>query len=178
MTKKWDDMHELLRHSRHDWLNVIQLIKGNIALKRLDRVEEIINEVINKAQNESKLSDLKIPLLAGELLTINWENHLYETEVEIVGEVLDLSRHEKILKQWCNNLIELFDEISSPSSENHLLITFDLYPKEATITFDFQGKVMNVPLVEEWIVKNKTDGLVIKESSVTSSEVYITVALV
>ncbi|UTW70045.1 Spo0B domain-containing protein [Anaerobacillus sp. HL2] len=35
------------RHSRHDWLNFVQLIKGNLTLKN-DRIEEIIQEVITK----------------------------------------------------------------------------------------------------------------------------------
>ena len=30
--KKLDDV-EVLRHSRHDWLNKIQLIKGNLRIK-------------------------------------------------------------------------------------------------------------------------------------------------
>lgn len=33
MTSK-KDMLDVLRHSRHDWLNVIQLIKGYLALER------------------------------------------------------------------------------------------------------------------------------------------------
>ena len=37
------DVINALRQTRHDWLNVMQLIKGNLALKRYDRIEEIIN---------------------------------------------------------------------------------------------------------------------------------------
>lgn len=55
---------ELLRHYRHDWLNVLQLIKGNLALNKLNRVEEIIREIVIHTENESKLSNLQIPKVA------------------------------------------------------------------------------------------------------------------
>ncbi|MCD8502937.1 MAG: Spo0B domain-containing protein [Bacillaceae bacterium] len=35
MKKDWDDVLSVLKHSRHDWLNMVQLIKGNLALKKI-----------------------------------------------------------------------------------------------------------------------------------------------
>ncbi|WP_312471145.1 Spo0B domain-containing protein, partial [Neobacillus sp.] len=46
MGKEWDIV-EVLRHSRHDWLNRLQLIKGNLDLNRIDRAKAVIDEIVN-----------------------------------------------------------------------------------------------------------------------------------
>ncbi len=33
--EKEKELLEILRHTRHDWLNVMQLIKGNLTLKKI-----------------------------------------------------------------------------------------------------------------------------------------------
>lgn len=43
---------EALSHSRHDWLNKLQLIKGNLALGKVGQAENIIDGIIVEAQNE------------------------------------------------------------------------------------------------------------------------------
>lgn len=63
MEKDWDTV-ELLRHSRHDWLNKIQLIKGNLTLGKIDRIKEIIDEIVYHTEQESKLSNLPISLFS------------------------------------------------------------------------------------------------------------------
>lgn len=45
MDKNWTTI-ETLRQTRHDWLNKIQIIKGNLELNRIDRVKGIIDEII------------------------------------------------------------------------------------------------------------------------------------
>ena len=69
MEKEWDIV-EVLRHSRHDWLNKLQLIKGNLDLNRIDRAKAIIDEIVIEVQHESKLSNLHIPLFASLLFKV------------------------------------------------------------------------------------------------------------
>ncbi|BBP91222.1 hypothetical protein BsIDN1_48400 [Bacillus safensis] len=54
-----NELIDLLSRSRHDWMNKLQLIKGNLTLEKYDRVFEIIEEMVIEAQHESKLSNLK-----------------------------------------------------------------------------------------------------------------------
>ena len=60
INKEWNTV-ELLRHVRHDWLNKLQLIKGNLDLNKIDRAKEIIAEIVIETQNETKLSNLNFP---------------------------------------------------------------------------------------------------------------------
>ena len=63
-----------LMYFRHDWMNKLQLIKGNLSLQKYDRVVEIIDEMVIDAKHESKLSNLKTPHLAFDFLTFNWKS--------------------------------------------------------------------------------------------------------
>ena len=45
MDKNWTTF-EVLRQTRHDWLNKIQIIKGNLELNKIDRVKGYIEEII------------------------------------------------------------------------------------------------------------------------------------
>ncbi|MEC2072098.1 sporulation initiation phosphotransferase B [Alkalihalophilus marmarensis] len=155
MTKQWE-LIDALRHTRHDWLNVIQLIKGNLALKRYDRIEQIIEEVTAQSLNESKLSVMDTPDVAAFLLTYNWECSKMKIDVDVIGEIQSLKANEDKLYRTCQTIINQMAELSSSSSENHLLITFLFtHNKEESgnhnncqLTFDYQGILqMNK---EEW----------------------------
>jgi stage 0 sporulation protein B (sporulation initiation phosphotransferase) len=76
MKKEWNII-EVLRHSRHDWLNKLQLIKGNLDLNRIDRAKAIIDEIVIETQHETKLSNLHIPLFASLLIRANWESNIF-----------------------------------------------------------------------------------------------------
>ncbi|WP_096201448.1 sporulation initiation phosphotransferase B [Bacillus sp. FJAT-45350] len=177
MKKRWDVI-ELLRHSRHDWLNVVQLIKGNIALNRLDRVEDVINTVIQQARNETKLSNLGIPLLTEEFLTFNWENHLYKIEFEVLGEAADLSKNDNELLLWCQTFFNLLDETLEQGVDNHLLVTFQLIDTHQLI-FDFQGQLSNPARIEEWLKEMNTnkESFTISDCTLNDQEILIVLTL-
>ncbi|WP_100371957.1 Spo0B C-terminal domain-containing protein [Bacillus sp. FJAT-45037] len=151
MTKQWEIL-DALRHTRHDWLNVMQLIKGNLALKRYDKIEQIIEDVTNQSINESKLTMLNVPKVATYLLTYNWLCTSMKVDVDVIGETMPLSVHEDNLIKLSQEIIEKLADSSSSSSENHLLVTFLFanHSKEdqCQITFDYQGTLQMKK--EEW----------------------------
>ncbi|WP_158211656.1 Spo0B C-terminal domain-containing protein [Alkalihalobacterium alkalinitrilicum] len=167
----------ILSHSRHDWLNVMQLIKGNLALNRPERVEEIIHSVIQQSQNESKLSNLNIPAVVADLLTFNWENHYYELEIEVIGDVKDLSHYENVLHEWCSNLMKLIDQCCDEGTENHLLITFQLLEDEIKLIFDFQGQFKEISSITSWFQSPSSELFKITEKQISVNEMFFVVAL-
>ncbi|WP_216829411.1 sporulation initiation phosphotransferase B [Alkalihalobacterium elongatum] len=174
---KPNEIIDILRHSRHDWLNVIQLIKGNLALNRPERVEEIIQSVIQQSQNESKLSNLNIPALVADLLTFNWENHYYELEIEVIGDVKDLGHYESELHEWCSQLMKLMDQCCDEGTENHLLVTFQLLEEETRLIFDFQGQFKDYSLIESWFLSPSSDLFFITERETSVNEMFCVVTL-
>lgn len=138
MKKEWDAV-EILRHSRHDWLNKLQLIKGNLALERFDRVNEIIEEIIIETKNEAKLSNLKAPKLAGLLMMFNWEDRYFSLEFEILGEERNLSDYDGELTAWCISFFYTLNEVIKPFAENYLIISIQLSDEDIRFIFDFRG---------------------------------------
>jgi stage 0 sporulation protein B (sporulation initiation phosphotransferase) len=150
MNKEWDIV-EVLRHARHDWLNRLQLIKGNLDLNRFDRAKEVIDEIVIEAQHESKLSNLNCPLFASLLLKSNWEGHSFQLEYEVLQESESLTINDLVLTNWTNSLFVCLNSAIEPFQENHLSITIDLQKDGVRFFFDFSGIIIKNELIEQFL---------------------------
>ncbi|WP_349408015.1 Spo0B C-terminal domain-containing protein [Pseudalkalibacillus sp. SCS-8] len=137
---KWDTV-DLLRHARHDWLNHLQLIKGNLALDRTDRAQEIIEQVVHEAKNEAKVSNLHMPRMAELLLTYNWQQNAFRLDYEVIGKERDLSEYDNPLYNWTSAFLTQLGKVIECEAEPHLMITIQLLEEKARISFDFAGKL-------------------------------------
>jgi len=153
METKWTTI-DLLRHSRHDWLNKIQLIKGNLALGKMDRVSGLIEEIIIDAKQEAKLSNLDMPCLAELLLTGNWRHYTFELGFEIIDDIDGFAEQDRSLTGFMLDFFEALNQQVTGSSV-HTLIVMISSSEEASlrIGFDFQGRVNSV--------ENLFDGLAV-----------------
>ena len=154
MNKDWN-MIEVLRYARHDWLNKIQLIKGNLALNKIDRAKEIIDDIVAEARQEAKLTNLNVPQFASQILTYNWENHLFQLEYD----VLDGSKCDYLDDEWLANWTSSFFACLNSSIkqyyENHLSVTIDPQIEGTRFFFDFRGIITNKDQVDAFF-KNKS----------------------
>jgi stage 0 sporulation protein B (sporulation initiation phosphotransferase) len=153
MKKDWDTI-ELLRHTRHDWLNKIQLIKGNLSLNKIDRVKEIIDEIVLETQLESKLSNLNIPQFASLLLTYNWESHSIHLEYEIL-EGSNFTKSYQIdddhLTSWTNDFLVELDKSIKAFHENHLSVTIEGQQTGIGFFFDFRGIITDIEQLQSFL---------------------------
>ncbi|ESU30804.1 hypothetical protein G3A_20485 [Bacillus sp. 17376] len=138
MKKDWDTI-EVLRHARHDWMNQLQLIKGNISLNKVDRAKEIIEEIIMEARQDAKLSNLHLPQFASTLLTCNWENHHFQLEYEVMDSQNFHRLDDQLLTRWTEQLFDALNSSIEPYQENHLSITIEPQEKGIGFFFDFSG---------------------------------------
>ena len=150
MEKQWDII-EVLRHSRHDWLNKLQLIKGNIDLNRIDRVKTVIDEIIIEAQNETKLSNLPMPGFVSLLLKSNWENPSFKLEYEVLSESSAVKLDDEILTNWTKQFFQCLHNAIEAYQENHLSITIEPQSNGLRFFFDFSGIIINGELIEEFL---------------------------
>ncbi|MFC0561815.1 Spo0B C-terminal domain-containing protein [Halalkalibacter alkalisediminis] len=141
------DVLKALRQTRHDWLNVMQLIKGNLALKRYDRIEEIIEQVTQQSICESKISEIQATSVVYFLLTYNWFSSKMKLEIDVAGEVFSLEKNEVHLLRLCEEITEKLTNECTIDTENNLLITFLFTEHKCELTFDFQGKLQKK---EDW----------------------------
>jgi stage 0 sporulation protein B (sporulation initiation phosphotransferase) len=150
MEKEWDIV-EVLRHSRHDWLNRLQLIKGNLDLNRIDRAKAYINEIVIEAQHESKLSNFQLPLFASLLLRSNWEKHLFLLEYEVLNDIEAVKVNDVILSNWTKTFFICLDQAIEAFQENHLSITIQPQSKGVRFFFDFSGIIIKKELIEQFL---------------------------
>ncbi|WP_078545357.1 Spo0B C-terminal domain-containing protein [Litchfieldia alkalitelluris] len=177
MKKDWNTV-EILKHSRHDWLNKIQLIKGNIALERLDRVKEIIEEIVIETQNETKLTNLQLPSLAAFLMTYNWEQHKFTIEFEVLGELINLSEYDQSLTEWCEQFFSLLEKHVDANGENHLFVSVELFEEETRFLFDFSGIIENTEVITQSLKKKTLKNIELIDCSVHTHELTVSVRLV
>jgi stage 0 sporulation protein B (sporulation initiation phosphotransferase) len=150
MDKEWDIV-EVLRHSRHDWLNRLQLIKGNLDLNRIDRAKAYINEIVIEAQHESRLSNLHLPIFASLLYKSNWENHLFQLEYEVLSDLEAVEINDEILSNWTKSFFICLDQGIEAFQENHLSITIQPQSDGVRFFFDFSGIIIKKELIEQFL---------------------------
>ncbi|RFU65855.1 Spo0B domain-containing protein [Peribacillus glennii] len=143
MDKEWKTV-EVLRHSRHDWLNKMQLIKGNIDLNRIDHVKAIIEEIIIESQHESKLSNLDMPKFVETLLTANWRSFLFRVEFEVVSLELGCCELDEFMASWIENLFDSLSQTLCNYGENVLFVSIDENKqRNLRLSFELQGTIEN-----------------------------------
>lgn len=177
MKKNWNAV-EILRHSRHDWLNKLQLIKGNLSLNRVDRVNDIIEEIIIDTKNETKLTNLRATQLAGLLMMFNWEEHYFILDYEIIGDGRDLSMFDGELASWCKKFFSTLNEAVKPFAENHLIVSIQTSAEDTRFFFDFSGIIEDTAKVINYITSHpqeNLDSINILEYQVHNEEMMVTI---
>ncbi|GLB58357.1 sporulation initiation phosphotransferase B [Cytobacillus sp. NCCP-133] len=156
MEKDWN-MIEVLRHARHDWLNKIQLIKGNLSLNKVDRAKEIIDEIVVEAQQEAKLTNLNLPEFASLLFTYNWENHSFQLEYEVLDDAMAGRLDDRILSKWTGSFFACLDSAAKTYHENHLSVSISQEKEGARFFFDFSGIITDMDRMEKFLNKEYAD---------------------
>ncbi len=150
MKKEWNTV-EVLRHVRHDWLNKLQLIKGNIDLNKMDRVKEIIGEIVVEAQHETKLSNLNLPHFTSLLLLHNWEMESFKLEFEVIDDYKRGILDDNELTQWTSTFFTILNESIKSYYDNHLILTIEQQQDGLRFFFDFCGIIENKESLEPFL---------------------------
>lgn len=143
MNEKWTII-DTLRYARHDWLNRLQMIKGNIALGKIERTERIIDEIVLEMQQETMLTNLQLPLFAELLLTHNWKENRFTIEYEVIQKTKQLNLDDHRLTEWMARLFQWINEGSLPAYENQLYITLNMTDENSRFLFQFNGIIENI----------------------------------
>ncbi|WP_113930150.1 Spo0B C-terminal domain-containing protein [Bacillus sp. P14.5] len=152
MNNEWN-LVEALRHARHDWMNRLQLIKGNMDLGRMDRAKQIIEEIVAEAQNESKLSNLRMPKFSEWMLTYNWQTHYIKLEFEVLeAEEPDIG--DDSVFNWFTGLFSVLENCVKPFEENNMMVIIKICQQEARFELDFNGIIVDKENLQDWLEKN------------------------
>ncbi|AIE60890.1 Spo0B C-terminal domain-containing protein [Bacillus methanolicus] len=155
MKKDWNTV-EVLRHVRHDWLNKLQLIKGNLALNKIDRAKEIINEIVNEAQQEAKLSNLEMTEFASLLLTHNWENHAFQLEYEVMDNMETPAVNDQLMTEWTRSFFSCLNNSIEAFHNNLLSVSIESGEKGTRFFFDFRGNITDKEKISAFLAEKNS----------------------
>lgn len=172
MNKDWDNI-EFLRHVRHDWLNKIQLIKGNLALNKSERIKDIIDDIIMEAQQEARLSNLNIPHFATKLLICNWEKNHFHLEYEVLNEQKCQEIEDLTLSNWTGEFFKTLNSSIKQYHDNHLSISIEPLQNETRLFFDFSGIIEDKQLLMDYLAKEYSNSMKVYKQEITENELVL-----
>lgn len=151
MDKNWTTF-EVLRQARHDWLNKIQIIKGNLDLNKIESVKGYIEEIILESQQDARLSNLKLPKFGELLMTANWNNWRFECEYEVIEVFEGFSNLDTLMYEWTKRYFHMLEKQLDPFSEN--ILTVSLCKSEGidmSCSFHLQGKLKDLESLKSFL---------------------------
>ncbi|WP_071460261.1 Spo0B C-terminal domain-containing protein [Bacillus massilinigeriensis] len=172
MKKEWDTI-KVLQHVRHDWLNRLQLIKGNLSLNHVDRAKEIIDEIIVEARHEAKLTNLNLPQFASSLLTCNWDNHFFQLDYEIADLPHRGKIHDSLLAEWAEDLFSALDGSIEQFQDNHLSVLIEPLNDGIRFFFDFCGIIKDKSILKGFLENHAEPSLVLDAWNIHDTAVSI-----
>ncbi|HEY4551853.1 MAG TPA: Spo0B C-terminal domain-containing protein [Bacillaceae bacterium] len=156
MNENWNVI-EVLRHSRHDWLNRLQMIKGNLSLGKTEQALRVVDQIVMEMKQEARLSNLRLPKMAEMLLTHNWEKHLFRIEYEIMSECGSFDIDDGLVTDWLQSLFDCLDRASLPNHDNYLYLTMERQGDAVRFLFHYNGIIKNTDELNNWVLdKNQS----------------------
>lgn len=140
--KEWT-LIEGLRHARHDWMNDIQLIKGFLALNKLDDAVRVADHIIVKAVQESKLCNLGMPGIAEMFITFNWEKHKFLLEFDINDELVIEKVDDGLVTGFFQSIFSLLDQHISQYSGQHVYTEFFEKEGRLAVRIEWTGELVD-----------------------------------
>lgn len=168
---------DILRHARHDWLNQLQLIKGNLELGKTERAKEIIDEIIIEARHESDLSNMGLNEFSTLLLTYNWKQRFFTLEFEVLELTGRFPLEDEFIAAWTRDLFNYLESSLDPRGENHVSVSIEVTSEKSRLLFDIRGEFFSNSHIMNYIhkhpIKNSTIQLMDEMDSEISFELTI-----
>lgn len=145
------DTVQLLRHYRHDYLNKIQLIKGYLSLGKLDKVNEVLEDIVKLSENETNLSNLNMPLLAELFLTYNWQVSSVKLKYDVIKNGNSLHLNDEFVVQWFERFFEKIENAAQNFNDNELYIRIKLDNQELSFFIEYNGILEHTESIEQFL---------------------------
>ncbi len=128
---KADEVVKMFRHYRHDLLNDLQLVHGYASMGNMDKMKEIIQNILKKSEEERKLTQLNCPHFMLWLMNFNSTYENIRLTYRIQLKAGDFSTIDLSLLATCNEIIQHLHKYFSKDSlyDGELYIYDDASPK-------------------------------------------------
>ncbi|WP_202080208.1 Spo0B domain-containing protein [Caldalkalibacillus salinus] len=144
VSNKEEQLLNLLKHYRHDWLNDIQIVKGYLTLGKIEDAQRHMDRIIFNAQDESRISQIGDAELAYELMTYNWVQKKvklhYELDLEEEQDLRTVTVKYPTLKEWVQGILKLSQDVCIEEADNNLYLSFDVKSDVLELSLELDGQ--------------------------------------
>lgn len=130
---------KLIGSARHALLNDLQLIKGYLFLNRVEKANELVDQLTVRLRTQAQLSHLRIPECAFYLITFGWSAHPFHFSINVNGPETDLSASDHTLTRFIRNFLNVLEKFASDTGTNAAAVTFDTDGTAVNVTESFEG---------------------------------------
>ncbi|WAA10253.1 Spo0B C-terminal domain-containing protein [Fervidibacillus albus] len=167
--KNWDPI-ELLRHTRHNWLNKLQVIQAYLTIGNEKRVKELIDEIIFECEQEAKLSNLPFRQLSTFFLTYPFENNPVLLKYEVDSDGTANGTMDEKISMWFQQLMKNINEAVFIGEENEMYIKIEVKNQSIRFFIHFTGLIEDGNPVENFI--KQADATLVVENFQFSKETF------
>ncbi|TDQ37971.1 Spo0B C-terminal domain-containing protein [Aureibacillus halotolerans] len=148
--KKWSSV-ELIRHYRHEWLNKLQIIHGNLQLNNTAEAERIVEQIIHATINESNLTNTGMDRLTEYLLTFSWTTRVCLIDYEVIGEVREIKTLDDAIYTFVSSFVDTIEHNADTSKEQWVAVTLELASDGVHCNLSFEGKLVDEAPLNRWL---------------------------
>ncbi len=154
---KEEDMVELLRHYRHDWMNQIQLIMGYASMGKLDKVKAKLDDFVAEAENERKLQNLNMPKTIIWLMSFNWRYDNFRINYQVDLEDTTIPINDDKIHTRLNKMMGILIDHSSKMElyNGEFTLKKQLETGNVQIFVSFQGDFQNVDNLQQLLLEDQ-----------------------
>lgn len=156
---------DVLKYSRHDHMNELQIIKAYADLGHYERIKPKIDQYIQRAAQESRMTALVIPDFVEWALTYNWASPKAPVVWSVESIEASWSDIESVMLSCAVALLEGL-EARIPLGPEHELFGELRGPQDRHILFSYDGIKLEQEVLEELTNRVEAAGgsLTIEES--------------
>lgn len=138
-----EQLLDILNHHRHNWLNDLQLIFGYVKLKKYDQLENFMDKLREKIEDESSISRIAIPSLALDLMSYRYTNHLFKLKVDMAHDLLlsYTQSYTRKIHEILMDSLHVFEHICfiSQDKTNELNVNISGEDERIMLMFEYNG---------------------------------------
>jgi len=173
---------ELMKIYRHDWLNHLQVILGYVSLKKTDQITAYVNKINQEAKQRSIISNLKNVDIAAFLYMLPIRYPCLKVELE-VDEHIRLTQQEIEGNSFIHTLKSFIELFNSSINDNEvgsgtLILAIVDTEQGLNITFEYEGEVTQILKENILSIGNACDSSYVSFELILASDAELVMDLV
>ncbi|ENH97962.1 hypothetical protein J416_02871 [Gracilibacillus halophilus YIM-C55.5] len=111
-----EEIVEIIRHYRHDWLNELQLIMGYAQMGKLERVQEKTQDILAMTNHERALDQLGLPKTLITILQQQWRTDEISLTYQVNREQQNVEASDEQVEKHLSQLLQQLRQMATTTN--------------------------------------------------------------